>query len=48
MGDADALDHRRTAKHRWRAGKAIEESNAGAKQKRHHVHVDFVDEPSVQ
>lgn len=45
---ADALDHRRVAKHCWRAGEAVEESNSGAKQYRRDVDGEFVEEAGIQ
>jgi hypothetical protein len=46
--NADARDHRRVAQDGWRAGEAVEESNAGTKKKRYEVDVDFVEEASIQ
>ena len=48
MCNADALDHCRVAKDGWRAGEAVEESNSEVKKNRRDVHVDFVEEPSIQ
>src|SRR5512145_941686 len=46
--NADARDHRGTAKDGWRAGEVVEESNSGAKKNRRDVDVDFVEEASIQ
>src|SRR5207244_1602821 len=48
VGDPDALEHRRVAEHGGRAGEVVEESNSGAKQERHEVDVDFVEEAGIQ
>ena len=46
--NADAGDHSRIAQDGWRAGEVVEESNSGAKKNGHDVHVEFVEEASIQ
>jgi hypothetical protein len=41
--NADARDHLRVAQDGWRANEMVEESNAGTKEKRYDVNVDFVE-----
>ena len=45
---ADTWDHPRVTKDDWRAGKVVEESNAGAKKDRRDVDAEFVEEAGVQ
>lgn len=48
VGNADARDHHRVAKDEWRAGEAVEESNAGAEKNRRDVDVDLIEEAGIQ
>ena len=46
--NANARDHCRVAKDRWRAGEVFKESNSRTKKNRRDVDTDFVEETSIQ
>lgn len=46
--NADARDHRRVTKDRWRAGEMVEEANPGPKKDRRDVDAEFVEESSIK
>ena len=48
MCNADARDHCRVAKDRWRDGEVVEQSNSGAEKNRRDVDADFIEEASIQ
>ncbi len=48
MCHTDPCNHFGIAEDKWRAGEAVEESNAGAEKNRGDVDVDFIKESSVE